>query len=648
MCGIFFYSSSTTDIAPDAIKTSFNKLQPRGPDSSTFNIVNKVNPKNDTLINNYIGFHRLAIMDTSSNGNQPFVYEDEHKMVYLICNGEIYNYESLKNKYKNTKLICRYCETSKCTGEVEHKYNFNSNSDCEIILYMFLNFGIFFTSQALDGEYSFVIYEYNKLKNSQQIYVCRDRIGVRPLFYFINDNSIGIASEMKGLIDIVPQNTKIQVFPPSNFLIFNLNDYTLNTNTLFVYHYIDSGFIGDNYEYNIVKVDNNINTIQPNNEFISTNLQEYWKFNVKLSLQDIYSEIVNRFVNCVHKRMVSDRPLGCLLSGGLDSSLVSAIASRYLKRLGKTSQRLEGNTEGFKTLKTFTIGLAGSEDLKYAKICADFIGSDHTEFIVSETEALNAIPDVIKTIESYDITTIRASVWQYLLAKKIRETTDIKVLLVGELSDEAIQGYVYFKNAPSDTDAINESLKLVQNIHMFDGLRVDRCMSGNGLEVRLPFSDTQLLHLIYSIEPSLLRPQLTTVPYYSESKPILLEKCLIRKAFDSNRLGSNESNLLPDEILYRPKFAFSDLTNETKPWVEIIKDHIETVVSDTEYNEFLKTVPENYKFNTPFTKESYYYRKIFEKYYPGQSQVIPYFWLPNWTQTKDPSARVLKEFVDTK
>ena len=634
MCGIFYYSSNQQTTTPDAIKTSFDKLQPRGPDTSTFNIVNKVD-YNNNIINNYIGFHRLAVIDTSSNGNQPFVYEDEHKLVYLICNGEIYNYEHLKNKYKNTKLICRYCDNKNNCITNEYKYEFKSNSDCEIILYLFLNFGIFFTAQALDGEYSFVIYEYNKNLKKQQIYACRDRIGVRPMFYFTTNNTIGLASEMKGLIDIVPQTTKIQVFPPSNILCFDLNNYNCNLNAFMVYHHVDTGFIGEEYEYDIVKIQNNSNINFVNNEFISSNLREYWKFNVKLNLQDIYSEIVKRFVNCVHKRMVSDRPLGCLLSGGLDSSLVSAIASRYLKNLNKT-------------LKTFTIGLAGSADLKYAKICADYIGSDHKEFIVSESDALNAIPDVIKTIESYDITTVRASVWQYLLAKKIRETTDIKVLLVGELSDEMHGGYVYFKNAPSDTDFINESLKLVQNIHMFDGLRVDRCMSGNGLEVRLPFADTQLLHLIYSIDSSLLRPQLTTVPHYSPNKPILLEKCLIRKAFDSNRLGSNESNLLPDEILYRPKFAFSDLTNETKPWVEIIKEHIETIVSDNEYNEFLNNIPNEYKFNTPFTKESYYYRKIFEKYYPGQSQVIPYFWLPNWSNTLEPSARVLKEFVDTK
>ena len=225
MCGIFYYSSNKQTTSIDSIKNSFNKLQPRGPDSSSFNIVNKVNFLNDSLINNYIGFHRLAIVDITSNGNQPFVYEDEHKLVYLICNGEIYNYEHLKNKYKNFKLICRYCQNKNKNNCGDHKYNFSSNSDCEIILYLFLNFGIFFTAQALDGEYSFVIYEYNKINKKQQIYACRDRIGVRPMFYFKSENNIGFASEIKGLIDIVPQNTKIQVFPPSNILSFNLNDY---------------------------------------------------------------------------------------------------------------------------------------------------------------------------------------------------------------------------------------------------------------------------------------------------------------------------------------------------------------------------------------------------------------------------------------
>jgi len=622
MCGIFLYStlspSHASTVSPDIVKNSFYKIQNRGPDFSTLQITKEKDINQNTLTN-YLGFHRLSIMDTSSHGNQPFIYENENRKITLICNGEIYNYKQLIHKYPNIfKML-------------------TSHSDCEVILYMYLYFGIIFTSQALDGEFAFIITDTNKITKTTTIYAVRDRIGVRPLFYFTNgsetsgsetnvlNNTIGLCSEMKGLIDLIHDNSdiKIQVFPPSNILQYNVSDNIFN---FFQYYYFDSGYIGESdskcipYQYNIYKE------------------QDILKMSVILTLEQIQREIVRRFTNCVHKRMHTNRPLGFLLSGGLDSSIVGAIASKYLRDTNNSP------------LKTFTIGLENSADLKYAKICSEYIDSNHTEFIVSEAEALNSINETIFITESYDITTIRASVWQNLLAKKIKENTDIKVLLVGEGSDELMQGYVYFKNAPDTQQALDSSKKLITNIHRFDGLRVDRCMSNSGLEVRVPFLDTDLVSFIYSINPEYLRPELITCDSLSlnlgsVNQGDLVEKALFRNSFYLDSIINKEQCLLPNEILYRPKFAFSDLTNNTKSWVDIITEHMDTLVSDEEFQIFLES--DKYSFNKPYTKESYYYRKKFEEYYPNQSAVIPYFWLPEWTDVKDPSARKLTTFVDS-
>jgi asparagine synthase (glutamine-hydrolysing) len=294
--------------------------------------------------------------------------------------------------------------------------------------------------------------------------------------------------------------------------------------------------------------------------------------------------------------------LGCLLSGGLDSSIVSAITAKHVKHV----------------LHTFTIGLEGATDIKYAEMVSKHIKSIHQTFIVTIQDALDAIEEVIYTIESYDCTTVRASVWQYLLGKKIKENTDIKVLLTGEGSDELMSGYMYFHKAPDAYESHRENMRLLEDIHRFDGLRVDRAMSCHGLEVRIPFLDPEFVELYLSL-PIDLR---------MASRGI--EKQLFRDAF-------KDTDYLPHEVLYRRKEAFSDGTSSLeKSWFEILQEHIGGLVSDEEFM--------NHKYGVEVdSKEKYYYKKIFEKNFGEKCfGVIPYYWLPKWCgNVMEPSARVL-------
>ncbi len=540
MCGIWLYFSRN-DISKcniSVLYNLFNNLKNRGPDFSSFNIL-----KNVGVENGFIGFHRLSIIDPNEKSNQPFIIEENFHKYLLVCNGEIYNYKELIRK---------------------HNLKPKTKSDCEVVLLLYIKYGIKTTLKLIQGEYAFIIIDFDVIMQPT-IYVARDQYGVRPLFYGRNENGIiGFSSEMKGLIN---KNVKlfdeIDVFSPASLFTYFNNKINL-----------ESFYTLDNIT------------------------------SINIPIHDIYIEIYNRFYRCVEKRLNADRPLGCLLSGGLDSSIVSAISADILKRRGKM-------------LNTFTIGLEDGTDLKYARDVAKYINSNHTEYIINVEDALKVIDEVIYTTESYDITTIRASVWQFLLGKKIKENTNIKVLLVGEGSDELFQGYIYFKKAPNEEEAKKDSKKLLNNIHRFDGLRVDRCMSGNGLEVRLPFLDTELTNFIMSIDSKYIIPQKG------------MEKALFRNSF-------KDIDLLPEHILYRPKEAFSDAVSSIeKSWFEILTEHFEKIVSDEEFKN------NKYGFNTPYTKESYYYRKKFEEYYPSQSHVIPYYWLPNWTNETDPSARKL-------
>jgi asparagine synthase (glutamine-hydrolysing) len=327
---------------------------------------------------------------------------------------------------------------------------------------------------------------------------------------------------------------------------------------------------------------------------------------IENDIENINKNVKNILIESVHNRLNSDQEIGALLSGGLDSSLLCSIASRELLRQGRT-------------LKTFCIGMEGSPDVEYSKKVAEFIKSEHTILEITQEEMLNAIEEVIYHIETYDITTIRASVGQYIVSKKIAELTNIKVIIVGDVSDELTSGYLYFHKAPDPSSSHNENVRLLNNLHYFDILRTDRGIASHDLEARVPYGSRKFIDYYLSIDPKLRTPKFGQ------------EKWLLRNAF---------VGFLPDEVLFRRKEAFSDgISTQEKSWYIIIQERVNENMSD-EYFEtnrikYIDTI-------VPHTKEALYYRELFEKFYKNQGQILKEYWMPKWSNTNDPSARTLE------
>ena len=440
-------------------------------------------------------------------------------------------------------------------------YSFKSGSDCEILLPLYREYGAEMF-KLLDAEFALILFD----SRTHEFIAARDPIGIRPLYYgFDSDGYMILASEPKNLVGLTD---KILPFPPG--------------------HYYKGGkFV----KYaDMTEADESLGGEQ--------------------SLEKICEGIRTRLIAGVEKRLVSDAKVGFLLSGGLDSSLVCAIAQ-------KASD---------KPIRTFAIGMEGDAiDLKYAKQVADYIGSDHTEVYMTREQVISSLEDVIKLLGTYDITTIRASVGMYLLCKWIHENTDIRVLLTGEISDELF-GYKYTDFAPSAEEFQRESKKRIRELHMYDVLRADRCISVNSLEARVPFGDLDFVKYVMSIDPE---RKLNT---YGKGK------YLLRHAFE-------DGGYLPHDLLYREKAAFSDAVGHSM--VDYLKEYAEERYSDENF-EWLSA---KYSHAKPFTKEALLYREIFEKYYPNQSQMIVDFWMPNkaWKgcDVNDPSARVLSNYGDS-
>lgn len=528
MCGIWLYFDENG--VSECKKEEFLKISNRGPDNSYFEQVHY-----DVVI----GFHRLSIMDITDKGNQPFYYNNNGREVYLMCNGEIYNYKKLKEEYE---------------------LKTESNSDCEVILQLYLKIGFEETVRILDGVFALIVVDI--VDNDVELFVARDPLGVRPLFW---NRTMKFSSEIKGLMG----NEEVEVFPPGYILHYKNDDYSMVR------------------YYNVRSI-----TISKNNDY-----------------ENICKNIRELFVNAVRKRLMSDRHQGSLLSGGLDSSLVASIVAREIYPI---------------KLRTFAVGMEGGTDFKYAKQVAEHIGSIHTEVVFTVDEGLTAIEEVIYALESYDITTIRASIGQFLLAKHIREKTNIKVVHNGDGSDELVMGYLYFHKNPTSEDAQEETLRLLEEIHMFDVLRVDRTISYHGLEARVPFLDRDFVNYYVSIDPKY------KVPYMG------MEKYLLRYAFSKEKL-------LPDSVLWRTKEALSDgVSSKENPWHLSLRKHIEDLVSEDE----MKNAGTVYPHNTPQTKEAYYYRRIFSNLFePRYDNVISHYWLPKWCgEIVDPSARVLSVY----
>jgi len=317
------------------------------------------------------------------------------------------------------------------------------------------------------------------------------------------------------------------------------------------------------------------------------------------------------FDNAIKKRLMTDRRIGCLLSGGLDSSLVAATLLKQLK---------EAHVQY--PLQTFAIGMEDSTDLLAARKVANHIGSEHHEVLFNSEEGIQVLDEVIFSLETYDITTVRASVGMYLVSKYIRKNTDSVVIFSGEGSDELTQGYIYFHKAPSPEKAEEESERLLKELYLFDVLRADRTTAAHGLELRVPFLDHRFSSYYLSLPPDMRIPKNG------------IEKHLLRETFE-------DSNLIPKDILWRPKEAFSDgITSVKNSWFRILQEYIEHQVDDA----MMAAAAQKFPFNTPKTKEGYYYRQIFERHYPGRADWLTHYWMPRWINATDPSARTLAHY----
>jgi len=511
------------------------------------------------------GFHRLAINGLNSESNQPIIINN----ISLICNGEIYNYKEL---YSIMGLEP------------------TTDSDCEVIIHLYRKYGMEQTLQMLDGVFAFILCD-SQMANESKLYVARDPYGVRPLYVLKSNLSISFkafASELKSLCEFTNEENVIEHFKPGTYSEYYLpyracSEWCLKSDYV-VYH---------TFGFNSLSEDKNL-----------------------------YENIQLYLGKAVEKRvLVTERPVACLLSGGLDSSLITALVNEYNKKITD------------KPLETYSIGLSGSEDLRCARIVAEYLGTNHHEIVLTEEEFCSEIPEVIEAIESYDTTTVRASIGNYLLGKYISETSDAKVIFNGDGSDELCGGYLYMYKAPDAVEFDKECRRLLKDIHLFDVLRSDKCISSHGLEPRTPFLDRAWVQFYLGI-PIKLR--------FHPGNEGQCEKYLLRTAFSKDHyLNAEGKPLLPDCILWRTKEAFSDgVSKNTRSLFTIIQEYIETVDADKMEEKWNKgSCPAN-------TKEKQYYRKIFEEKYPRNSTVIPYFWMPHYTDAIDASARTLEFYKE--
>ncbi len=508
-----------------------------------------------------LGFHRLAINGLNPESDQPICSGD----IRLICNGEIYNYREL---YAEMNISPR-------TG-----------SDCEVIIHLYKKYGMEYTLSVLDGEFAFVLID------GDTAFVARDPFGVRPLYTTFSESEQVHAPIFSSELKMIPQYYPVisTHFQPGTYSQFR-----------FVSGVWSNVFHQTRY-------------FTPGISYIGKGERD---------ADEICGQLRAKFIRAVEKRCeCTERPVACLLSGGLDSSLVTSIVCDYRRRCG------------LPPVETYSIGLEGSEDLRYARIVAEHLGTEHTEIVVSEQDFLDAIPEVIRAIESYDTTTVRASIGNYLLGKYIAAHSRAKVILNGDGSDELMGGYLYMRACPDTLEYDRETRRLLSEIHAFDVLRSDKSISSHGLEPRTPFLDRDFVQYYLSIPAPMRRGG-------------KIEKHWIRRAFDCRE--SRGEPYLPAEILWRRKEAFSDgVSHRKRSLYEIIQDYV--VKMDYTYYTNDSSQPVSFRKlrvskNPPDTLEQLYYRSIFVHWYPN-TDILPHFWMPRYVDAKDASARTLAIYND--
>jgi asparagine synthase (glutamine-hydrolysing) len=443
-----------------------------------------------------------------------------NNFISIIVNGEIYNYPELYDLVKKELP----------------DYKFKSKSDSEIIIPLYILYGSTFI-QKLRGMFSFILYDVKK----NIFMAARDPFGITSLYYALDNNRIIISSEVKSLLKL---SANVKIFEPGKLYI----------NDMFFTYY------KPNWLSNTIETPINLSS----NIFNATELKDNL-------IKTVYSHI-----------KLTDQPLGFLLSGGLDSSLMVAIAT-YLKKNNLINNEI----------KTFTIGLEGGNDIQYAEEVGYELKTNHTTYNFTFDEVLENLENIIYYIETYDITTVRASICNYLLISKIKKDTDIKVLISGEGSDELFGGYLYFHKCPSEEEMQLELVDKLTNLHKYDCLRSHKSGMGNTIEVRVPFLDTDFVNYVMELNPK--------YKMINTEQPI--EKYILRKAFDNNEF-------LPNNILYRQKEQFSDgISNNENNLIDQLKKYADNEIS----NDMFERREILFPINTPISKEHMLYRIIFER-----------------------------------
>ncbi|CAL8295516.1 unnamed protein product [Merluccius merluccius] len=551
MCGIWALFGSDECLARQC--TSAMKISHRGPDAFRFENVNG-------HTNCCFGFHRLAIVD-QLYGMQPLRVK-KFPLLWLCYNGEIYNHKVLQKQFG---------------------FDCQTQMDGEVLLHLYDRFGIQKMASMLDGVFAFILLD----TANRKVFVGRDTYGVRPIFKLLTeDGFLAICSEAKGLTEInhsMASQPSIVPFLPGHFEAFDLKT-TGKVESIQLERFHCCTQEPAHALYDAVQIASSFD-------------EEVVKSNIRLL-----------FENAVRKRLMAQRRIGCLLSGGLDSSLVAATLVKLAKE-----EKLPY------PIQTFAIGTEDSPDILAARKVAEHIGSEHHEVNFTAEEGIQALKEVIFHLETYDITTVRASVGMYLVSKYIREKSDSVVIFSGEGSDELTQGYIYFHKAPNPKVAAEESVRLLKELYLFDNLRADRTTAAHGLELRVPFLDHRFTAYYLSLPEEMRTPKNG------------VEKHLLRDSFKG--LG-----LIPDDILWRRKEAFSDgLTSVKKSWYSSLQEHLSTQVDDNQ----LEKAPKTFSHNPPKSKEAYHYRQVFETLYPGCAKWLSHYWMPRWINASDPSARTL-------
>ncbi len=547
MCGIVGVFDLKTDaqkLRPQVLEMS-KKIRHRGPDWSGIYCGDKA----------ILAHERLTIVDPKSGG-QP-LYSKDGQLV-LAANGEIYNHQELRKNLNGD-------------------YEFQTQSDCEVILALYNKFGIDFIDQ-MNGIFAFALYD----KKNDSYLIARDHMGIIPLYLgWDKAGNFYVASELKSLEGVCD---KIEEFPPGNFW------------------YSGNGELKQWYK------------------------REWTSYeNVKDNETDVI-KLRRALEDAVHRQLMSDVPYGVLLSGGLDSSIVSAVAKKFAALRVETQDSKEA---WWPQLHSFAVGLEGSPDLAAAQKVADHIGTVHHEILFSIQEGLDAIRDVIYHLETYDVTTIRASTPMYLLARVIK-SMGIKMVLSGEGADEIFGGYLYFHKAPNAQEFHEETIRKLDKLHLYDCLRANKSLAAWGIEGRVPFLDKEFMDVAMTINPE-----------DKMAKDGRIEKWILRKAFE---------DYLPESVAWRQKEQFSDGVGYN--WIDTLKELVASEVSDEE----LAKAADKYPINPPQNKEEYYYRTIFEEHFPSESaaKTVPSVksvacstaealaWDESFQNMNDPSGRAVK------